>query len=158
AQGSGHAGEMRGRAVDPRRAHLRRGHAPPPYRGWPLLRSADPLPLNGGTGVLLLAIDPVVAAWLGVQFLLAGSFFWLLYWLAETPVADPSDPPLPAGLPRVLVQIPVYNEPAVVEQALVAAAALDWPRDRLVIQLLDDSTDLTSDIAVHVVGRLRREG
>jgi hypothetical protein len=34
-------------------------------------------------------------------------------------------------------------------------AALDWPRDRLTIQLLDDSTDITSDIAVHAVARLQ---
>jgi cellulose synthase/poly-beta-1,6-N-acetylglucosamine synthase-like glycosyltransferase len=65
---------------------------------------------------------------------------------------------LPAELPHVLVQIPVYNEPLVVERALVAAAALDWPRDRLTIQLLDDSTDITPDIAVHAVARLRRDG
>src|SRR5215831_13631998 len=104
---------MRGRAVDPRRAHLRRGHAPPPYRGWPLLRSADPLSLNGGTGVLLLAIDLVVALCLAVQFVLAAYYFWLLYWLAEESQADAPAAALPADLPRVLVQIPVYNEPAV---------------------------------------------
>ena len=73
----------------------------------------------------------------------------------ELPPADAAPPALPDELPRVLVQIPVYNEPLVVERALVAAAALDWPRDRLTIQLLDDSTDITSDIAVHAVARLR---
>lgn len=35
---------------------------------------------------------------------------------------------------------------------------LDWPRDRLKIQILDDSTDLTPDIVRHAVGRLRGEG
>jgi cellulose synthase/poly-beta-1,6-N-acetylglucosamine synthase-like glycosyltransferase len=58
----------------------------------------------------------------------------------------------------VLVQIPVYNEPLVIDRVLAAAAALDWPRDRLTIQLLDDSTDITSDIAVHAVARLKRDG
>ena len=38
------------------------------------------------------------------------------------------------------------------------AAALDWPRDRLKIQLLDDSTDLTPTSPVHVIARLRKEG
>jgi cellulose synthase/poly-beta-1,6-N-acetylglucosamine synthase-like glycosyltransferase len=108
--------------------------------------------------VVLSAIDVVVALSLAVQFAIAGYFFWLLYWLAALPDEEAPPPVLPSDLPRVLVQIPVYNEPAVVERALVAAAALDWPRDRLKIQLLDDSTDLTSDIAVHVVARLRREG
>ncbi|HZP99505.1 MAG TPA: glycosyltransferase [Reyranella sp.] len=108
--------------------------------------------------MLLSAIDLVVLICFAVQFVIAGYFFYLLYWLAAASGQQAEAPPLPADLPRVLVQIPVYNEPAVVERALVAAAALDWPRDRLTIQLLDDSTDLTSDIAAHVVARLRREG
>src|SRR5207248_725081 len=52
----------------------------------------------------------------------------------------------------------VYNEPMVVERAVMAAAALDWPRELLTVQLLDDSTDLTSDIAVHAIARLRNSG
>ncbi|MDQ0392268.1 glycosyltransferase family 2 protein [Labrys monachus] len=44
-------------------------------------------------------------------------------------------------LPHVVVQIPTYNEGAMVARALDAAIALDWPRDRLHIQVLDDSTD-----------------
>jgi cellulose synthase/poly-beta-1,6-N-acetylglucosamine synthase-like glycosyltransferase len=108
--------------------------------------------------VLLSAIDIVVALSLAVQFAIAGYFLWLLYWLAVLPRVAETSPDLPGELPRVLVQIPVYNEPVVVERALVAAAGLDWPRDRLKVQLLDDSTDLTSDIAVHVVARLRRDG
>src|SRR5260370_22945122 len=46
----------------------------------------------------------------------------------------------------------------VVERAVMAAGNLDWPRELLKIQLLDDSTDLTSDIAVHAVARLRKDG
>ena len=108
--------------------------------------------------MLLSAIDLVVALCLAVQFAIAGYYFYLLYWMIEAPRSG-QPPPLPSGeLPCVLVQIPVYNEPAVVERVLVAIAALDWPRDRLKIQLLDDSTDITSDIAVHVVARLRRDG
>jgi cellulose synthase/poly-beta-1,6-N-acetylglucosamine synthase-like glycosyltransferase len=108
--------------------------------------------------VLLLAVDIVLVLCLAVQFAIAAYYFWLLYWLAMAPPASEPAAELPASLPPVLVQIPVYNEPVVVERALLAAAALDWPRDLLKIQLLDDSTDLTSDIAVHVVARLRREG
>ena len=107
---------------------------------------------------MLLLVDVVVVLCLAVQFAIAGYFLYLIYWLAALPPA--ADGPLgPASdFPWVLVQIPVYNEPLVVERALAAAAALDWPSDRLTIQLLDDSTDITSDIAVHATARLRRDG
>jgi len=108
--------------------------------------------------VLLSAIDFIVFLCLVVQFVVAGYFLYLIYWSFESPAADTGDTSLPEELPRVLIQIPVYNEPLVVERVLAAAASLDWPRDRLTIQLLDDSTDLTSDIAVHAVARLRRGG
>jgi cellulose synthase/poly-beta-1,6-N-acetylglucosamine synthase-like glycosyltransferase len=113
--------------------------------------------------VLLFVADFIVLLSLAVQFVIAGYFFYLVYWLFELPpeeeAAAPALPPESADeLPHVLVQIPVYNEPLVVERVLVAAGALDWPREKLSIQLLDDSTDLTSDIAVHAVARLRRDG
>jgi cellulose synthase/poly-beta-1,6-N-acetylglucosamine synthase-like glycosyltransferase len=62
------------------------------------------------------------------------------------------------GLPHVLVQIPVYNEPAMVADCLRSVAALDWPRGKLHIQLLDDSTDETTKIAAPVVLKLRQQG
>jgi cellulose synthase/poly-beta-1,6-N-acetylglucosamine synthase-like glycosyltransferase len=108
--------------------------------------------------MLLSAIDFVVFLSLAVQFAIAGYFLYLVYWLIEMPPADAVPPALPDELPHVLVQIPVYNEPLVVERALAAAGALDWPRERLTIQLLDDSTDITTDIAVHAVARLKRDG
>ena len=49
--------------------------------------------------------------------------------------------------PRVAVQLPVYNERHVVERLIDAAAALDYPLDRLEIQVLDDSTDATTELA-----------
>jgi cellulose synthase/poly-beta-1,6-N-acetylglucosamine synthase-like glycosyltransferase len=63
-----------------------------------------------------------------------------------------------AGLPHVLVQIPVFNEPEMVADCLRSAAALEWPRDKLHIQLLDDSTDGTTAIANPVVRELRDQG
>jgi cellulose synthase/poly-beta-1,6-N-acetylglucosamine synthase-like glycosyltransferase len=110
--------------------------------------------------VLLFVIDLIAVLCLAALFAIAGYFLYLLYWLADEPAGDEATPLLPADadLPRVLVQVPVFNEPTVVERAVRAAGALDWPRDRLKIQLLDDSTDLTSDMALHAIGRLRREG
>ena len=107
---------------------------------------------------MLSIVDLIVLLCFAVQFAIAGYYFYLLYWLSELPAAEEMAASLPDDLPRVLVQLPVFNEPTVVERALLAAGALDWPRDRLKIQLLDDSTDLTSDIAVHAIARLRREG
>jgi len=108
--------------------------------------------------VLLSAVDLVVFLCFVLTFVIAGYFLYLLWWFFSLPADQAATPALPDDLPFVLVQIPVFNEPVVVERALTAAAALDWPRDRLRIQLLDDSTDLTPDIARHVVARLRREG
>jgi cellulose synthase/poly-beta-1,6-N-acetylglucosamine synthase-like glycosyltransferase len=50
-------------------------------------------------------------------------------------------------LPDVVVQIPTYNEGALVARALDAATALDWPRGKLHVQILDDSTDGSTDLA-----------
>jgi cellulose synthase/poly-beta-1,6-N-acetylglucosamine synthase-like glycosyltransferase len=61
-------------------------------------------------------------------------------------------------IPHVLVQIPVFNEPEMVADALTTAAALDWPRDKLHIQLLDDSSDDTPAIADIVIRQLRADG
>lgn len=49
-------------------------------------------------------------------------------------------------LPKVTVQLPVFNERYVVERLIGAAAKMDYPRDLLEIQILDDSTDDTSQI------------
>ena len=59
-------------------------------------------------------------------------------------------------LPRVLVQVPVFNEPAVVERAIDAVAALAYPA--LEIQILDDSTDATVGIVDRAVARHRARG
>ena len=97
--------------------------------------------------MLLLAFDVVVLLCLVAQFAIAAYFLYLVYWLFELSPAPENVPLAAVDLPRVLIQLPVYNEPLVVERSLSAAAALDWPADRLTIQLLDDSTDITSDIA-----------
>jgi len=108
--------------------------------------------------MLLFLIDLLVLLCLAAQFAIAGYFLYLVYWLFVLPPDETMRPSLPEALPRVLVQVPVYNEPLVVERSMAAMGALDWPRDRLTIQLLDDSNDITSDIAAHAVARLRRDG
>ncbi|KAH9674858.1 glucomannan 4-beta-mannosyltransferase 9 [Citrus sinensis] len=48
-----------------------------------------------------------------------------------------------SSYPMVLVQIPMFNEREVYQLSIGAACGLSWPSDRLIIQVLDDSTDLT---------------
>ena len=110
--------------------------------------------------MVLLAIDLLAFLCLAVTYVIAGYFLYLVYWSFELDDRRPAPPPLPpdAALPRVLVQVPVYNEPLVIDRVLAAAGKLDWPRDRLSIQLLDDSTDITPDIAAHAVARLVKDG
>ncbi|MGE5152747.1 MAG: glycosyltransferase [Bdellovibrio bacteriovorus] len=61
-------------------------------------------------------------------------------------------------LPRVLVQLPLYNEGELVRRILTAVVALDWPRDRLEIQVLDDSTDGSCALSREAVGELQAAG
>src|SRR6201993_2650339 len=56
-------------------------------------------------------------------------------------------------LPRVTVQLPIFNEQYVVDRLLDAVCKLDYPREKLDIQLLDDSTDETVEVARGLVDR-----
>ncbi len=70
----------------------------------------------------------------------------------------PPVPALPADLPSVSVQIPVYNEGALAVRGVEAAAALDYPADRLEVLILDGSTDGTPELLAPVVERCRAAG
>jgi cellulose synthase/poly-beta-1,6-N-acetylglucosamine synthase-like glycosyltransferase len=61
-------------------------------------------------------------------------------------------------LPQVTVQLPLYNEYHVVDRLLAAVGRLDYPRDKLQIQVLDDSTDDTQQRARAATARLRSAG
>ena len=56
-------------------------------------------------------------------------------------------------LPRITVQLPIYNEQYVVDRLVEAVCKLEYPREKLDIQVLDDSTDETTSIASAVVER-----
>jgi glycosyltransferase involved in cell wall biosynthesis len=56
-------------------------------------------------------------------------------------------------LPRVTVQLPIYNEQFVIDRLIDAICAMDYPSDRLEIQVLDDSTDETQAVAAGIVER-----
>jgi cellulose synthase/poly-beta-1,6-N-acetylglucosamine synthase-like glycosyltransferase len=82
----------------------------------------------------------------------------VLHFVSRRPDTAPAVDPAVEAFPPVLVQLPVYNEPGVVGRAIAAAAALDWPRERLRIQVLDDSTDETGQVVESLIGPLRAGG
>lgn len=59
--------------------------------------------------------------------------------------------------PFVTIQLPVYNEMHVVERLIDAVAAIDYPMDRMEIQVLDDSTDETSELIASKVALLQQK-
>jgi cellulose synthase/poly-beta-1,6-N-acetylglucosamine synthase-like glycosyltransferase len=67
---------------------------------------------------------------------------------------DPRPPPNVA----VTVQLPIFNEVHMVERLLESVTRLDWPRDRLQIQVLDDSTDETAPLCARLCEGYRAAG
>jgi cellulose synthase/poly-beta-1,6-N-acetylglucosamine synthase-like glycosyltransferase len=61
-------------------------------------------------------------------------------------------------LPMVTVQLPMFNEMYVADRLLEGIACLDYPKDKLEIQVLDDSTDETTSIAAKKVAELVERG
>jgi cellulose synthase/poly-beta-1,6-N-acetylglucosamine synthase-like glycosyltransferase len=61
-------------------------------------------------------------------------------------------------LPVVTVQLPIFNEVHVVDQLLGAVSALDYPRNKLQIQIIDDSTDDTKMVCEEGAAKLREQG
>lgn len=84
---------------------------------------------------------------------------YLMVWLF---LKHSRNKPVPEGhfaeLPAVTVQLPVFNEKHVVGRLLDAVAQLDYPKDRLQIQVLDDSTDDTVEISAAKVEQLKAAG
>ncbi len=77
------------------------------------------------------------------------------YW--RTRRAAVETPPLDS-LPEVTVQIPLYNEQSVATRLIDAVARFDYPRGRLLIQVLDDSNDATVPTVARRLARLEAQG
>ena len=58
-----------------------------------------------------------------------------------------------AELPSITLQLPIFNEQFVVDRLIQACCNLDYPADKLEIQVLDDSTDETCEVAAGIVDR-----
>lgn len=74
------------------------------------------------------------------------SQFFLLRHFRKAKKLSQTTPLPPKDWPSVMVQLPIYNEKYVVERLLESVALLDYPKEKLHIQVLDDSTDETRAI------------
>src|SRR5687768_2882580 len=107
---------------------------------------------------------------LGETIILATYFFvlvilavygWHRYYLVYLYMKNRDRVPVPAGverLPLVTVQLPIYNEMYVADRLIDAVCELDYPRELLEIQVLDDSTDETRIVAERAVQRNAARG
>ncbi|CAM8978934.1 unnamed protein product [Rhodiola kirilowii] len=83
------------------------------------------------------------------RFVLCVGCFWIKCKRLK-PTINPEEYDVEGGsdLPMVLVQIPMCNEREVYAQSIGAACQLDWPRDRILIQVLDDSSDESTQLLI----------
>ena len=80
------------------------------------------------------------------------------FWRYRKFVPEPLGRFSEAELPRITVQLPLFNELYVVERLLKAVTAIDYPREKLEIQVLDDSTDETTKVAAAAVAKYAEQG
>ena len=108
--------------------------------------------------ILRWLVLSVYFACLGVLSLY-GAHRWYLLWLYRR---HRDQNPQPQSrfeqLPRLTVQLPLFNEMYVAERLIDAVCAIDYPKDRLEIQVLDDSTDETTRIVADVVAHWAERG
>src|SRR5687768_2911596 len=79
--------------------------------------------------------------------------YYLVYLYMRHKDSQPVEPPALDPLPVVTIQLPIYNEMYVADRLIEAVCRIQYPRERLEIQVLDDSTDETTEIAELAVRR-----
>jgi cellulose synthase/poly-beta-1,6-N-acetylglucosamine synthase-like glycosyltransferase len=109
------------------------------------------------TTMVLLAAYFVI---LGLLALFGVHRIVLCWWARPSAGLKPLNFALPPDedLPHVLVQLPLFNEMYVAERIIDAAAALDYPYNRLQIQVLDDSTDESRALVERKIQALAAKG
>src|SRR5687768_2636109 len=102
----------------------------------------------------------VLATYFFVLVILA-VYGWHRYYLVYLYMKNKDRRPEPVGLdqlPKVTVQLPIYNEMYVADRLIDAVCQMDYPRELLEIQVLDDSTDETNAVAEQAVRRNAAQG
>lgn len=103
----------------------------------------------------------IISLYFGILFILSLYGFYrlkLVYLFFRYLPHAPKPKSEFSELPKVTVQLPLFNEMYVVERLIEAVAAIDYPRELLEIQVLDDSTDETIAIASRVVAEYQKQG
>ncbi len=84
--------------------------------------------------------------------------YWLVYSYFKHRKNVPDPPPEIDRWPRVTIQLPIYNERYVIERLVDAVARFDYPPELMDVQVLDDSTDETREVARACVERYQALG
>ncbi len=95
---------------------------------------------------------------LSILFLFGSHGFVMIYYYFKNKDKKPVGKAVLDDKPVVTVQLPVYNELYVVERLIDSICALDYPKDKLEIQVLDDSTDETVRVIAAAVAARQAEG
>jgi cellulose synthase/poly-beta-1,6-N-acetylglucosamine synthase-like glycosyltransferase len=104
---------------------------------------------------ILYIVSAALLGLYGLNMIAHVAAYWWQHLFIRPPVPPQATSPAldDARLPLVLVQLPMYNERHVAARLIDAVAALDWPADRLHVQVLDDSTDDTTAIVAAALAR-----
>ncbi|KAL0291246.1 UNVERIFIED_CONTAM: putative xyloglucan glycosyltransferase 12 [Sesamum calycinum] len=119
------------------------------YSNWVLIRVgylAPPLQFLANVCIILFLIQSLD------RLILCLGCFWIKLRNIK-PIRNQDLPDLESGdgdgyFPMVLVQIPMCNEKEVYQQSIAAVCKLDWPKGKLLIQILDDSDDSTTQLMI----------
>src|SRR6187399_324515 len=84
--------------------------------------------------------------------------YYLVYLYMTNKDKEPTEGPALDPLPVVTIQLPLYNEMYVADRLIDSVCRIDYPADKLEIQVLDDSTDETRGIAERAVRRFAEQG
>lgn len=106
---------------------------------------------------LLLIIIYGIALLLIFAYSLAQLHLTINYYF-KTPNGSHKKEEGTAGFPKITVQLPLYNELYVAERLIDAVVKFDYPKDKLEIQILDDSTDQTVEIVAKKVAFYQQQG
>ena len=94
----------------------------------------------------------------GMLFLYGINFIYMVFLALRYRAPDKKSNIDLSPLPRVTIQLPIYNEMYVAKRLVEAASNLDYPADLLEVQVLDDSTDETYEIVKRTVAAARERG
>jgi cellulose synthase/poly-beta-1,6-N-acetylglucosamine synthase-like glycosyltransferase len=110
----------------------------------------------------MTSVETLVLASYFFVLLILAVYGWHRYYLVYLYMKHRHEQPVPRArfesLPPVTIQLPLFNEMYVVDRLVEAVCQIEYPRDRIEIQVLDDSTDETRQIAELAVRRYASQG